>query len=183
MTFAGYIETIKEKTGLGPKDFVALAKKKGFDTGTTKATEIVSWLAADYGLGRGHAMAIVAVLKAAERGGRTPDDERVAKLFSGGKAKWRESAEAVAKTIGKDVGTVPTDTYLGLTRDGRKFAILHPAAAHLDIGIKRKGVAPTGRFAAAGKWNSMVTHRVRIVDVKEIDGEVLTWLKAAYSEA
>jgi hypothetical protein len=183
MTFAGYMETIKEKTGLGPRDFVALARKKGFATATTRATEIVNWLAADYGLGRGHAMAIVAVLKAAERGGKTTDDERIDKLFSAGKAKWRGSAQTLIGKIGKDIGTAPTDSYLGLTRDGRKFAILQPAAAHLDIGIKRKGTPPTGRFAEAGRWHGMVTHRVRVSDAQEIDGEVVKWLKAAYSEA
>jgi hypothetical protein len=30
-----------------------------------KAGDVIAWLAADYGLGRGHAMAIVAVLKGA----------------------------------------------------------------------------------------------------------------------
>ena len=50
----------------------------------------------------------------------------------------------------------------------------------MDIGIKLKGAAPTDRLEAAGKWNAMVTHRVRIADPKHIDKEVLTWLKRAY---
>ena len=50
----------------------------------------------------------------------------------------------------------------------------------LDISIKLKGVAPTERFQAAGRWNNMVTQRVRITDPKQIDKEVLAWLKQAY---
>ena len=50
----------------------------------------------------------------------------------------------------------------------------------MDIGIKLKGVAPTEQFEAAGSWNAMVTHRVRISDPKQIDAEVLAWLRQAY---
>lgn len=63
MSFQGYLNTIKAKTGLDPDDFRRLAAEKGLDQPGTKAGQIVEWLAADYGLGRGHAMAIVAVLK------------------------------------------------------------------------------------------------------------------------
>lgn len=42
---------------------------------------------------------------------------------------------------------------------------------------------PAGRLEEAGSWNSLVTHRVRIKDPKEIDAEVLRWLKQAYDKA
>ena len=57
MTFQAYLDNIEDKTGLTPRQFIELAHKKGFDE-STKATPIVEWLAADYGLGRGHAMAL-----------------------------------------------------------------------------------------------------------------------------
>lgn len=62
MSFQAYLDTIEEKTGLTPRQLVELATAKGFDS-STKATPIVEWLAADYGLGRGHAMALVHVVK------------------------------------------------------------------------------------------------------------------------
>ena len=75
-------------------------------------------------------------------------------------------------------------TYINVVRRGKKFAILQPSAAErFDIGIKLKGVKPTGRLEAAGSWNAMVTHRVRISDPKQIDKEVLAWLKQAYDAA
>lgn len=40
-----------------------MAKQKGFDNPKTKAGEIITWLKEDYDLGRGHAMAIVHVIK------------------------------------------------------------------------------------------------------------------------
>ena len=184
MTFQAYIETIKEKTGLGPNDFVRLAAAKGFGP-TTKAGEIVAWLAADYGLGRGHAMAIVNILKAAAEGGRTPDTERIDKLFSGARANWRGAVDKLIAAAGLwgEVGLAPTDTYLSLTKAGKKFAILAPTAKHLDIGIKRKGADATARFVEAGKWNAMVTHRVQVTNPAEIDKDVLAWIRAAYEAA
>ncbi|MCP2636115.1 DUF4287 domain-containing protein [Microbacterium sp. HD4P20] len=61
MSFQAYLDNIETKTGLTPRQLVALAHEKGFDA-TTKATPIVQWLAEDYGLGRGHAMAMVHVI-------------------------------------------------------------------------------------------------------------------------
>jgi hypothetical protein len=61
MSFQAYLDAVETKTGLTPRQLVELAQEKGFDQ-TTKATPIVEWLAADYGLGRGHAMAMVHVI-------------------------------------------------------------------------------------------------------------------------
>jgi hypothetical protein len=61
MTFQAYLDNIEDKTGLTPRRFLDLAHEQGFDE-KTKATPIVQWLADDYGLGRGHAMALVHVI-------------------------------------------------------------------------------------------------------------------------
>jgi len=68
MSFQGYLKTIKEKTGLGPKEIREKAQEKGFtENGDlksgVKAGEIVAWLKQDYDLGHGHSMAIYALLK------------------------------------------------------------------------------------------------------------------------
>jgi hypothetical protein len=63
MSFQAYIDNIHAKTGKTPEDFRELAKTKGLLTRQTKAGEVVAWLAEDFDLGRGHAMAIWATLK------------------------------------------------------------------------------------------------------------------------
>lgn len=68
MSFQGYLETIKAKTGRGPADFRQLAEQKGFTQNgelkaSVKAGDIVKWLKEDFDLGHGHAMAIYALLK------------------------------------------------------------------------------------------------------------------------
>jgi hypothetical protein len=63
MSFQAYLDNIEAKTGLTPQQFIALAHERGLDTPGTKAAQIVTWLKDDYGLGRGHAMALVHVIR------------------------------------------------------------------------------------------------------------------------
>lgn len=63
MAFQAYLDAIEAKTGLTPRQLVEQAKDRGFDGPGTKAGDIVAWLKEDYDLGRGHAMALVHVIK------------------------------------------------------------------------------------------------------------------------
>jgi len=185
MTLKDYLDNIKAQTGKTPDDFRVLAEKKGLLKEGVKTGQIVSWLKEDFGLGHGHAMAIVLMLKSATQP-KTTKTENIAKHFSGGKAKWQEPyGKLLAKVnkFGPNVSVDPTNTYLSLLRNGKKFAILQVTSDRFDIGIKLKGAKTTERFKAAGAWNAMVTHRVQINEPKQIDTEVLTWLKQAFDEA
>lgn len=170
------------KTGKSPEDLRKLAAKKGL---TTRA-EIFNWAQTELGLGLGrrHARAVAHVLLRHEAG-RMQD--QIDAHFKGGKAEWRPTYEALLTKIskfGSDIEISPAKAYLSLLRNKKKFAILQPATRErFDIGIKLKGVKPAGRLEAAGTWNSMVTHRVRITDAKQVDAEVLRWLKQAYEKA
>ena len=62
MSFQGYLDTIKAKTGKTPEDFRQLAEARGLLDGGkvangVKAGDVVAWLKQDFDLGRGHAMA------------------------------------------------------------------------------------------------------------------------------
>jgi hypothetical protein len=63
MSFQAYLDNIEQKTGLTPRQFVSLAHERGLDEPSVKAGQIVDWLREDYGVGRGHAMALVHVIK------------------------------------------------------------------------------------------------------------------------
>jgi hypothetical protein len=135
-------------------------------------------------LGLGHARAVAHVLLRHEAGSI---QEQIDAHFDGNKGAWRETYETLLTKIskfGKDIEVSPAKAYLSLLRNKKKFAILQPATRErFDIGIKLKGVKPAGRLEAAGSWNSLVSHRVRISDPNEIDAEVLRWLKQAYEKA
>lgn len=61
MSFQAYLDAVETKTGLTPRQLLELAQARGYGPGT-KATPIIEWLKEDYGLGRGHAMAMVHVI-------------------------------------------------------------------------------------------------------------------------
>ncbi len=182
MTFQAYLDTVKAKTGLEPADFRRLAAEKGL----TKHGEIIAWLKGDYGLGHGHANAVAAVLLKSEAMKASPED-KLARLFSGKKARWRGATDrliAAVEGFGPDVTTSPNATYVNLNRGKAKFGVIQPGSAgRLDVGIKRRGVATEGRFEAADTWNPMVTHRVQVTDDAQVDAELMAWLRAAYDGA
>jgi hypothetical protein len=62
MSYQAYLDAIERKTGKTPQQLLDEAAARGFGP-STKAGEVVAWLADDYGVGRGHAMALYGVLK------------------------------------------------------------------------------------------------------------------------
>lgn len=184
MTLKAYLDNIQAKTGKTPKDFRILAEKEGLLEGGVKTGEIVAWLKNDFGLGHGHAMAIVLTLKNATEP-KVSKDDQIARHFRGSRSVWRKPYNDLMKKVGKfgpDVAVSPTKSYISLLRKNRKFGILHVTAERLDIGIKLKGVPIEGRLQAAGPWNAMVTYRVEIDDPKQIDAKVIAWLHQAYGK-
>jgi hypothetical protein len=182
MTLKAYLDNIQGKTGKTPADFRALAQEKGL----IKTGEILAWLKADFGLGRGHAMAIVHVMQMASAP-KVSREDKIATHFAGKKVAWRKPYDGLMQKVSKfgaDISVSPTSTYLSLLRGSKKFAVVEPATPErFDVGLKLKGVAPAGRLEAAGGWNGMVTHRVRVSDPKQLDAELLAWLKQAYKAA
>lgn len=93
MSFQAYLDNIEAKTGKTANQFVELAKAKGFDDPKTKAGDIVTWLKDDFDLGRGHAMALVHVIKHGaqisdkhvQSGGTHSDPSNMLKLDGKGK--------------------------------------------------------------------------------------------------
>ncbi len=63
MSFQAYLDAIEDKTGLTPRELLTIAQSRGYDDPSVKAGVILEWLRDDYGLGRGHGMALVHVIK------------------------------------------------------------------------------------------------------------------------
>lgn len=176
-----YLRTVQEKTGKTWEEFKGLATEQGL----TKHGDIVAWLKSEWGLGHGHANAVTHMIRQ-EDAPEVSQDDQIAQHFSGGKARWRGAYDdllATVRAFGPDVTLAPTKSYISFVRSGKKFAIVQPSANRLDIGIKRKGVPAEGRFAEAGSWNPMVTHRVQIEEPAQIDAEVISWVQQAYENA
>jgi len=63
MSFQAYLDAAEEKSGLTPRALLEIARSRGYDDPSVKAGVILEWLKTDYGLGRGHGMAMVHVIK------------------------------------------------------------------------------------------------------------------------
>jgi hypothetical protein len=74
MSFQGYLDAVKEKTGMTPDDFRAYAAKQRWTADGTLAPGIrpamvIAGLKASFGLGHGHATAVMALLKGSKKEG------------------------------------------------------------------------------------------------------------------
>lgn len=74
MSFQAYLTTIEAKTGKSPSDLRTMAADRGWTRGGVLAPDVkpmavVNALKEELGLGHGHAMAVVALLKGTKKEG------------------------------------------------------------------------------------------------------------------
>jgi hypothetical protein len=62
VSFQAYLDGAERKSGKTPQQLLDLARERGFDA-STKAGEILAWLAEEHGIGRGHGITIVHVIR------------------------------------------------------------------------------------------------------------------------
>ena len=164
------------------EEWLKIVKTSGLST----HKEIVNLLKEKHGLTHGYANLIG--LGALQSDSHTSEDPGalVAAQYAGAKAALQPIYEKLLKAImgfGKDIEVSPKKAYVSLRR-GKQFAIIQPSTAiRLDVGINLKGAEPTQRLEISGSFNAMVTHRVRVTSLNEVDKELLAWLKKAYEAA
>jgi hypothetical protein len=75
-------------------------------------------------------------------------------------------------------------TYASLVTSRRTFAAIQPTTKRrVDLGLRLAGQPPVGRLEPATSMGSnMVTVRIGLRSVDEVDAEVAGWLRRAYEE-
>ncbi|MCR9246875.1 MAG: DUF4287 domain-containing protein [bacterium] len=179
---ATMIANLKEKTGKTLTQWFAVVKKSKLG----KHGEIVKHLKGDHGMTHGYANLVAHQALGSAAATLKETTDLVATQYSGKKAGLRPIYDSLVKKIeklGKDVELSPKKAYVSLRRS-KQFGLVQPSTAtRVDLGLNIKGKKPDGRLEASGSFNSMCTHRVRIESVKDIDKEVVGWLKEAYELA
>jgi hypothetical protein len=176
---AAMIAGLAEKTGKSLQEWLDLLRASPL----TKHKEIVSLLKTEHGLTHGFANMIA--LQALSSDSHTESDTEglVDAQYSGAKAALRPIYDALLTAVarfGPDVEISPKKAYVSLRR-GKQFAILQPSTStRLDVGINLKDTPPQGRLEASGSFNAMVSHRVRVSKLSEVDPELMGWLEKAY---
>lgn len=177
---AKMVASLSETTGKSIEQWLVLTRARG----AAKHGELVSWLKSEHGITHGYANLISHVTLKSDSGSMMAEgSDLVAEMFAGDRAAVRPIFDALMAHItafGTDIEQAPKKGYLSLRRK-TQFATLHPSTkTRFDVGMKLKGVAPSGRLEAAGSWNAMVSHRVRLASADEVDAEVVAWLRQAY---
>lgn len=168
---------LPEKTGKSLSEWLKVVR----GTGLQKHGEIVKYLKSEHGVTHGYANLISSDF----RSGASPDapTDLVAAQYSDAKAALapiRDALLTVVSGFGNDVEVSPKKTYISLRRN-RQFALIQPSTrTRVDVGIHLPDAAPTDRLEASGSFSGMVSHRVRVTAVDEVDDELRGWLRAAY---
>lgn len=175
-------ENLQQKSGKRREQWIALANAAGL----ARHGELVAWLKATHGIGHGYANLVATRAREHAAGGAPSDDALVVAMFSGKKSALRPRYErllALIAGLGSDVEFSTKKSYVSVRRH-KQFALVQPStASRLDIGLNLKGVVPAGRLEAAGSFNAMCTHRIRIESDDDLDNEVIGWLRRAYAVA
>jgi hypothetical protein len=168
---AAMIANLKEKTGKTLKQWLPIVKA----TKLEKHGQIVKFLKTEHGLTHGFANMIVhEALKQGEPVATA--DSLVENQYAGPKSELRPIYEALVKAmrkLGTDVEAAPKKAYVSFRR-GKQFAIVQPSTkTRVDVGINIKGQPADGRLEVSGSFNAMVSHRVRVESVKEVDKQLI----------
>jgi predicted transport protein len=172
---------LREKTGKDLAEWLTVTVPSTMQ----KHGELMKWLKGDQGVTHGFANLIaLETLKA--RTGENAETDLLAAQYTGPKASLLTIYKQLVKSIqqfGSDVELAPKKAYVSIRRK-KQFALIQPSTkTRVDVGINLKDVEPQGRLEKSGSFNGMVSHRVRLETVEDIDSELLQWLQNAYQQA
>lgn len=182
---ATQIANIEKKTG---KTMAQLAKIVQ-DSKLAKHGELVTMLKTTLGMGHGDANTVVHLSKqtagpaaAAAQGGST--EEVLDGLYAGPKAALRPIHDKLLPALKKlgDFEEAPKKTYVSYRRK-KQFAMIGPATnTRVEVGLNVKGLPKHPRLIDQGA-GKMCNYVVKLTDAKEVDAELIGWIKAAYESA
>jgi len=171
------IQNLPEKTGKSLEEWLQITRASGLE----KHGQILKMLKTDHGMT--HGFANLVAMKTLQSGPEPNQDDLVEAQYSGPKADLRPIYNSLVAEIGNfgaDVEFSPKKAYVSLRRN-KQFGIIQPSTkTRVDVGINLKGVDSTDRLEASGSFNAMVSHRVRVTEKAQVDGELIAWLRRAY---
>jgi len=172
------IRNIESTYGRSIDEWIALIAA----TGLQRHGQIVAWLKSEHGLSHGAAnrVALVALDAAAPP---APEDP-VAALYADRPAEIRAINDRIWDVVERlgDVEVAPKKGYVSL-RHRTQFAMIKPAAKHVDLGLILPGAPVTERLESAATFNALFTHRVRVRSEADVNDELKGWIRAAYDRA
>jgi hypothetical protein len=177
------INNIQKKTGKSLDELTAIVRKSGL----TKHSEVRDYLKSELSLGHGDANALAHAIMQSD-GQRAAEgkstDAVLDEIYAGAKTGQRPIHEALMKHIIKfgEFEVVPKKGYVSLRRT-KQFAMIGPkTSTRFEVGINAKDLKKNARLLEQPK-GSMCNYIINLTDAKEVDSELVGWLKSAYESA
>ena len=177
---ASMIENLKEKTGHSLDEWKNIISKEKL----AKHGEIVKFLKEAHSVTHGYASEIALKALGSDADSSSNTDEFLESQYKGKEhlKAFYDKLIAEVEKFGGEFEIAPKKTYVSLKRK-KQFIILNPASkTRFEIGFNLKGVEPKGKLEAE-KPNGICSHKINLADIKEIDKEVIDWIKKAFDNA
>lgn len=176
------LKNIQTRTGKSLDQLYDVIRKSGL----AKHGEIRDMLKSDLSMGHGDANTLVHFyLKSqTESSESASSDDVLDQIYSGPKATLRPIHDKLMQAINKfgEFEVAPKKAYISLRRK-KQFAMIGPATnTRVEVGLNMKGAKGTDRLSElpAGQ---MCQYKVKVTDAKEVDKELIDWIKQAYDSA
>ncbi|MCK6619892.1 MAG: DUF4287 domain-containing protein [Calditrichaceae bacterium] len=179
------LQNIQTRTGKTLEQLYEIIRKSGL----SKHGEIRDMLKKELGMGHGDANTLVHVFmrsagEGAAQAGGTSIEEAINEIYAEPKAALRPIHEKLMAEITKFglFEIAPKKGYISLRRK-KQFAMIGPATkTRVEVGLNMKGVAATPRLIEMPP-GKMCQYKVNLSDSKEVDKELISWIKQAYDSA
>jgi hypothetical protein len=169
------LRNLPKNTGKSAEQWTALLRKSG----AKAPKEQYSWLREVHGVGHVAARVLSGGLQ-----GYDAPEALVDAQYAGERASLRPVYEAVlraAKRLGPGVAAKPCKTYVPL-HNTKTFAVIKAERSRVNLGLCLSDkTKPAGRLLPAAHLGSdRVTHKLELRSAKDVDAEVVRWLRVAY---
>jgi len=175
------VNNLYKNTGKTLEQWIEIVRKEKFE----KHGQILKFLKEEHSFTHGFATMVALKARKADSGSVENKEELVEKQYKG-KEHFKPIYDKLILDIqkfGNDIEIAPKNAYVSFRRK-KQFAILQPATKRrFEIGINLKGVEPKGKLEEIKTSNSMCSHKINLTDIREIDKEVISWIKTAYDNA
>jgi hypothetical protein len=180
---ATQLANIEKRTGKSLDALAGIVRTSGL----TKHGEIRDMLKRDLGIGHGDANLLVHHVLRSDGGsaaeGKSSSDV-LDEIYSGARAALRPIHDRLMHEIARfgDFEIAPKKGYVSLRRK-KQFAMIGPGTnTRVDVGLNMKDVPATARLVAE-KPGGMCQYKVRLTDPKEVDAELVGWIRRAFDSA
>jgi predicted transport protein len=175
------LDNLQKNTGKTLEQWITIVKKENFE----KHGQIIAYLKETHGFTHGFANLVAHKSKGSDAGSAENTEDLITKQYLG-KEHFKPMYDKLIheiKGFGNDIEIAPKIAYVALRRK-KQFAMLQPATkTRFEIGINLKGHEPKGKLEAITAANAMCSHKINLTELKDVDAEVIGWIKTAYEHA